>query len=53
MFQLLGVVNIMEFHKVEAYWSLVLTSVKYNIKELPMVEEEKIIVWIKSNLIED
>jgi len=42
----------MEFHKIVAYWSLILTSVKY-INELPMVEEEKIIVRIKSNFFTD
>jgi hypothetical protein len=43
----------MAFHKIEAYSSLGLTSVKCNIKELPMVEEEKAQVRIKSNFLTD
>ena len=43
----------MEFHTIETYWSLVLTGVKYNINELPIVEEENIVFRIKSNFLMD
>jgi hypothetical protein len=36
--------DIVEFHMIEAYSSLDLTTVKYSINKLSMVEKEKVVV---------
>jgi hypothetical protein len=46
-------VDITEFHTIEAYSSSGLTSVKYNINKQSVVEKEKVIVQIGPNILMD
>lgn len=46
-------VLVIEFHTVEAYSSLDLTTVKYNINKLSGLEKESVIVCINHSILTD